>query len=456
MLLVSKVRPGGGRYYLEPTGAFGAPAVEAEGYWIGRRRAAFGLSRAVDPLELEAVLEGRHPVGGDDLGADRRRVQVAAFDLTFCAPKSVSLLFALGDGDIASAVGEGHARAVAAAMSYVEDRALAVRRTEPAVGRVPAAVEAVPAAGFLHRTSRALDPHLHTHVVVPNLGRARDGTWSALDSRGIYAHAGAAGALYHAQLRHELSASLGVDWGPLVGGRADVAGVGEEARQAFSRRSAEIAAHLEGRGLDRREDRPSPRAATVAALATRADKNPTVSVAELRPSWHERARAAGLGPRRIEAVLGRVPARVLCDEGPVASLPGPDLELTTALALTRPAETRFARRHAVRAWAASRGRGAPAAGVEERVDVFLASPAVVDAHPGSGHLDGPGVAERSCALSEEVRGHFLERLGHQREARSLDELLRRRGMSLGLDAPRSPAPGTALELGTSIGIGMGR
>lgn len=456
MLLVSKVRPGGGRYYLEPTGAFGAPAMEAEGYWIGRRRAGFGLSRAVDPLELEAVLDGRHPVGGDDFGADRRRVEVAAFDLTFCAPKSVSLLFALGDGDVAGAVGNGHERAVAAAMSYVEDRALAVRRADPVVGRVPTAVEAVPAAAYLHRTSRALDPHLHTHVVVPNVGRGPDGSWSALDGRGIYAHAGAAGALYHAQLRHELTTSLGVDWGPLVGGRADVAGVSEAARHAFSRRSAEIAAHLDGLGIERPAEASSPRAAMVAALVTRADKDLTACVEELRPSWLERARVAGLGPRRIDAVFGRVPARAISDDAP-AVLPGrPDLELTNELAQTRRADADFARRHAVRAWAASRTRGAPAPGVEERVDAFLSSPAVVDAYRSVSYFDGPGVAERSRALSEDVCRPLLERAVHQREHRRLEELLQRRGRSLEPDTVRPKTRDLLIELEISTGFGFGR
>jgi conjugative relaxase-like TrwC/TraI family protein len=432
VLLVSKVRTGGGRYYLEPTGVLGGRAVEPAGYWIGRTRTRYGLPDEVEPAAFDALLEGRHPVAGEDLGAARQRLRVTAFDLTFCAPKSVSLLHALSEDDVSVAVGTGHARAVAAAMSYVEDRALAVRRVDPALGRVPSPVEVPPAAAYLHRSSRAQDPHLHTHVVVANIGRGHDRSWSALDGRGIYAHAGAAGAVYHAQLRHELSASLGVDWGPLRGGRADVAGVGDEARLAFSRRSAEIAAHLEARGLARAGPRPSSRAATVAALVTRQEKDLSVSVQELRPWWRERARAAGLGPRRLEAVLNRVPARALAEEEQrSADRDGQDVALAETLGSSRRLDAGFSRRHAVRAWAGSRPRGAPAAAVEERVDRFLASSAVVLAHADVPRIDGPGVAEQAHLVVEALRRPPVGRALDLQEQRRLEELVRRRGVTLG-------------------------
>ncbi|HXQ58451.1 MAG TPA: relaxase domain-containing protein, partial [Acidimicrobiales bacterium] len=59
---------------------------------------------------------------------------------------------------------------------------------------------------FLRRSPSllSLSPHLHTHVVVANLGRGPEGRWSALDGRGLYAHASATDALYHAHLRYEL------------------------------------------------------------------------------------------------------------------------------------------------------------------------------------------------------------------------------------------------------------
>src|SRR5919199_6909742 len=80
------------------------------------------------------------------------------------------------------------------------------------------------AAAFRHRTSRAGDPQLHTHVLVANVVLGADGQWSTLDGRRIYAHAKTAGYLYEARLRSLLTRNLGVKWGPIRNGIADVDG----------------------------------------------------------------------------------------------------------------------------------------------------------------------------------------------------------------------------------------
>ena len=81
------------------------------------------------------------------------------------------------------------------------------------------------AAAFRHRTSRAGDPQLHTHVLVANLGRGLDGRWSALDGRRLYAHARAASFVYQAVLRAELTRTLGRRVAPVRNGIAEVVGV---------------------------------------------------------------------------------------------------------------------------------------------------------------------------------------------------------------------------------------
>ena len=60
---------------------------------------------------------------------------------------------------------------------------------------------------FRHRTSRAGDPHLHTHVLVANAVRGTDGRWSTVDARHLYWHSKTAGYLYEAHLRSELTAA---------------------------------------------------------------------------------------------------------------------------------------------------------------------------------------------------------------------------------------------------------
>ncbi len=153
VLRVSKVRSGGGAYYLEVAAGGAGTGIEAAGRWLGTGPPELRLSGLVAAADLDAVLAGERPGSGQVLGTARHRVTVAGFDMTFSAPKSVSLLHALGDGEVAAAVTAGHESAVEAAMSYVERHALAVRRRQGVTGRpVPTTVDGVAAAAFVLMT----------------------------------------------------------------------------------------------------------------------------------------------------------------------------------------------------------------------------------------------------------------------------------------------------------------
>lgn len=304
-MLVSKISAGRADYYLFPAGALGGRQTEPDGRWAGRAARELGLSGVVGGEELIGVLEGRHVADGLPLTPNRSRVRVAAFDLTFSAPKSVSLLFGLSERPIADEVVASHDQAVASVLTYLEDHVIAVRRTGRDGYRYVLPSSGGVVASFMHSTSRALDPHLHTHLLVANLGReggGADKAWTALDGRGIYAHRAAADALYHSILRCEMGSRLGVSWEMPVNGRADLTGFDREAIREFSRRSAEIAEHLENRGLDRA---PTRRARQVAASATRREKDPGVSVGDLVLDWQRRALATGLTPASVERVIDR-------------------------------------------------------------------------------------------------------------------------------------------------------
>jgi conjugative relaxase-like TrwC/TraI family protein len=425
VLRVAKVRKGGHAYYLEVAGNGAGTGIEAPGVWLGTGAGALGLRGEVDGDALGAVLGGDDPLTGRRLGRSHDRVTVAAFDLSFCAPKSVSMLHALSSPEISGEVHGAHEAAVDAALDYVERRAVAVRR--PSTGRlVPVEADAVASAGFVHRVSRALDPHLHSHVVMANLGRGPEGTFTALDGRGLYAHRAAADALYHAQLRHELTSRLGVAWEPLRHGRADVAGIGVEARFAFSQRAAAIAEHVAARGLG------GPRARAIASHVTRPERDPNQSVDELRPAWASQAEALGLGPDDLGAVLDRVPRR---------AEPGLDPAHGEVVAgvLARRGET-TTRRDVVQAWCGSLAHGAPAAAVEEAADRLLELMPPTEAHVG--RLERGGVGERRHV----VGGRDITR--HRSE---LERLLAARGMEM--------APGlervTGRERAQDYGLGLG-
>src|SRR5215218_6464367 len=208
---------------------------EAKGRWAGAGAATLGLRGEVADEPLLRVLAGEHPATGDPLGrvlASRR----PGFDLTFSAPKSVSVLFGIGDDRLRSTLQAAHDEAVADAFGYMERHA-AVTRRGPAGVYAIAGIGLV-AAAFRHRTSRAGDPQLHTHVLVANLTLGGDGRWSTLDARRIYTHAKTAGYLYEARLRSIVTRELGVEWTPVRNGIAEIAGVPSPVLRAFSRRRA--------------------------------------------------------------------------------------------------------------------------------------------------------------------------------------------------------------------------
>ena len=323
MLTVFSLRAGRGDYYLadlaaelsfvrapDPGGAGLVPGQP--GRWIGRGAERLGLAGGVAGAPLAAVLAGRHPGSGRPLGSSRP-VAVSAFDLTFAAPKSVSVLLALAPPEVGAAVLAAHEAAAASAFSYVEERAIAVRRGEGG-DRTLLPVTGVAAAAFTHGLSRASDPHLHTHVVVANRAQGTDGRWSALDSRGLFAHARAAGALYRAHLRSGLSERLGVDWVRTGGGRSEVAGIPALAIGAFSSRRADIEIEVARRGLR------SGSARRVAWATTRDEKAQDPAAAPRR--WRSRGEALGLAGPELASVWGRaLPAEAGIDEQSVRRRP---------------------------------------------------------------------------------------------------------------------------------------
>jgi conjugative relaxase-like TrwC/TraI family protein len=370
MVSVGKLRAGQARYYLDQaevqpsraaalaSGAedyyVGGP--EAAGEWLGRGARALGLDGVVDGEELHRLLAGEDPLSGAEL---RRSGSVAAFDVTFSAPKSVSVLFGVGVEQMQAAIRDAHERAVKDAFRYFEDAVSVARRGAGGARRIEG--QGLTAAAFLHRTSRAGDPQLHTHVVLANLVPGVDGRWSALDGRLVYGHARTAGFLYQAALRAELSRSIGVSWGPVVNGAAELDGVPAPVLRAFSRRRAEIERAMARHGSSGRE------AAQIAALDTRRAKQRNVRAEQLAPEWRERAAQHGLSEWRI--------AR-LCSTGRVGERPDWDRvcdELAASSGLTRDRSS-FGRRDVIQALSASARNGAAVGELLAVTDSFLAGP----------------------------------------------------------------------------------
>jgi conjugative relaxase-like TrwC/TraI family protein len=365
------------RYYLEQaerrvdhaesvsTGAedYYLSGPEAAGHWTGSAAKALQLSGEVTESGLRAILSKHDPVTGKELAGSVQRARVPGFDLMFSVPKSASILFGIDDEATQRAVLDAQAEGVRSALAYLEQRACRTRRGQGGYEIVPG--QGFVGAAFRHRTSRAGDPQIHTHVLVANATRIHDGTWGSLDGRAIYAEARTAGFIHEAVFRHELRERLGVEWTPARNGIAEIDGVPKDAINAFSQRKAEIDAQVKLWGTDTAAARQS------AAVQTRRRKDYDVTPEKLAPEWRARAEALGLDAERVGQIVHRpqrgeeheppeqLTRRLLSDEGLTAQ------------------RSSFDRRDVIRAIAESARNGMTRSEIESIADQLLANEEVV-------------------------------------------------------------------------------
>jgi conjugative relaxase-like TrwC/TraI family protein len=376
MLSIGKLAagPGAGRYYVDQVALgredYYAGEGEAPGAWVGSGAASLGLTGEVNEEGVERLLSGRDPRSGELLGRPLGSGAVAGFDLTFRAPKSVGVLFGVCEPEVVREIVEAHDAAVADALDYLEREACRARRGQGGSRVVEG--RGFVAAAFRHRSSRAGDPLLHTHVVVANATQGPDGRWTAPDGRPLYRHAKTAGYLYQATLRAELTDRLGLRWQAVERGTADVLGVPRRLIEHFSTRRAEIVELMAARG------ERSARAAQIATLETRRRKEYGVPVNPLREEWRARAAEHGLGRWELRRVLRRrlEPPRRL-------DLDALAVWLESEKGLTRQRST-FTRRDVVQVFAQTARDGARAEVIERQAAAFLARAEIIELDPEAG------------------------------------------------------------------------
>jgi len=334
-----------GRYYTEQLPSYYLDAGEPPGRWFGHGARMLGLDGVVDDGAFLAVMAGLHPTTGERLGRRFGDSSVRGFDATFSAPKSVSVLFAMGDEQLRAQVTEAHDRAVDAVLGWVESQALTRLRRRGHVVCVDA--EGIMIGVFRQHSSRRLDPQLHTHAVIANRVRAPDGRWLALDARTIKMDQRTLSSVYHAGLRAELTRRLGVRWQPAVNGISEMVGVDAEVLAEFSQRSREVEKRV-GEKLDRfRTDfdreptaRERWRLEREAVLDSRPAKTHGHAAGELHAEWRSRLRGLGHEPHDlVVGTVGRVRRTTGIDQATMTGMAEGALEaLTERQSTWRPAE----------------------------------------------------------------------------------------------------------------------
>lgn len=304
------------------------PDHRAASAWAGRGAAELGLTGPVDPNVFQAVLEGNVP-DGSCLRLGRRErdggiVHRPGRDLTFSAPKSVSLAALVG-GD--ERVTEAHDHAVLKALDWFERNAAETRMKDPATGEiVRRGNQKTVIATFRHDTSRNLDPALHTHSVIANMVKGADEKWRSMSNERLYASKMLLGALYRSELARGMM-KLGYEVEKTHSdGRFEIAGVSRRVIEAFSTRRAEIEAAVAERspdGVNGTEGAAGQRLAERAALMTRAAKR-DMDREGLQDMWREQAAELGFDAKSlVDGAMSRaavhdrqMPKRGFASSGP--------------------------------------------------------------------------------------------------------------------------------------------
>ena len=262
------------------------------GEWVGVGAERLGLAGKVRADDFLRLCENQHPATGEKLTPELKTTRIKDgqtvadrrifYDFTFSPPKSVSLAGFLGDDE---RIFKAHDRAARVALKNFEDFAatrirIGGARSERLTGNFAAAL-------FTHDTSRALDPHLHTHCIVFNATfDPVENRWKALENHELLRARKFAENVYYHELARDLR-SFGYQIRNRARGDFQIEGIPQELCDRFSKRRGQIDAAL----AKLLAEKPELKAGNIAELRSRlaeserTRKQKTLSRDELRALW---------------------------------------------------------------------------------------------------------------------------------------------------------------------------
>lgn len=280
---------------------------KADGEWDGRGTERLALEGHVSKADFEALLNGLDPKTGEPL-AQLGKTHAPGWDITYSAPKSVSVMWALSPETDRAKIEAAHRAAVHAATTHLEDHHAITRRGKGGATREP--VAGLTIARFHHHTSRDLDPQLHTHALIFNTAPRRDGTWGTLVSKELYKAQKETGAIYRAHLANALEREGYVVDRQGTGFRLKA--IPKNIEWNFSKRRQSIQQAAEKFGYK------TPKGMELAALRTRQAKRPRERAA-LFKAWKQEARALGFDLHKARTTLARTSSQQLSKQAPTNS-----------------------------------------------------------------------------------------------------------------------------------------
>lgn len=267
--------------------------LQEYGEWKGSLASELGLDDEIKEKDFQQLIKGIDPNGKFEIQAGgKENIHAAGVDLTFSAPKSVSIAgLVLDDNRIL----EAHNEAVNKTLAYIEQNYTNVRihdgdkvYTEETGNMLT--------AKFQHVSSRELDPQLHTHCLVMNITKKEDGTFKAMDYKDIYDNKMFLGQFYRNELALNLK-NLGYSIEVDKNGLFEIGGISKELMKEFSTRSEQIKERLE----ELRHEYPTLPESKLKELATldsRQNKK-EADIADLKLDWDKRVNEMGLNKDNV-------------------------------------------------------------------------------------------------------------------------------------------------------------
>jgi conjugative relaxase-like TrwC/TraI family protein len=267
-------------------GALSAPRPgESEGIWYGFGTAPAALDGQYGtPADLRAALAGNWR--GEAVRNAYAESRFMSWDLTFSAFKSASVAFAAADPQHRVQIQEAVRAAALTAFREVVIPEMYIRRGH--AGRMREPVAGIAVHAYLQTQSRANDPQLHAHIIVPSYTWGNDRGVHTVEMRDVYASKLAAGAVFQAELASRLR-DLGYGISRDANGVVRVSAVDPRLEELFSQRARQIEAELEKRLSPEHYEEASPGQRAFIAELTRPHHE-----FSWREDWASRADQAGL------------------------------------------------------------------------------------------------------------------------------------------------------------------
>jgi conjugative relaxase-like TrwC/TraI family protein len=253
---------------------------ELPGLWRGQAAARLGLEGTVEKAQFEALCDNRHPETGEPITLATRANRTVGYDFNFHAPKSLSLLHATTNE---TRLLQAFQDSVDETMQLIEaDMQARVRKGYQYQDRTTGEMVW---ARFDHFTARPIDgvpdPHLHSHSFVLNMTYdSVEDSWKAGQFRNLKRDAPFYQSVFHGKLTARL-AELGLPIEKTAEGW-EIAGFSKETLAQFSRRTKQIEALAEERGIT------DPAEKAELGAKSRQSKAKSHKMSELRDIWKAR------------------------------------------------------------------------------------------------------------------------------------------------------------------------